>query len=489
MTTVRFLGQSREDRVRIAVPNLPAFKGIPFGRPFGGSPDPFTISAVFEALTFVDSAGQVQPLLATRWERLTPTRWRFHLRKQVSFSNGEPFSAETVRRTLEIVRRPSSALYSVGREMSVITNADTPEDHIVEFETATPLPFLPHLLSIFHVVEPDHWDALGDEAFAENPIGTGPYHASRWGNDVVRLEANTRAWRTPLMEKLEFVEVPNSTTRLQGLLSEDLHVIFSMGPDDAEIIEASGHRVHVRPAPGVITLSFNLIEDSPLKDLRVRRALNHAVDRATIVGAILGERAVVPTQFAAHTAFGYIPDYDPYPYDPNRARQLLEDAGHGDGFVFTAEVVQGMSSYSAAIYQLVAADLAKVGVRLDVRTVPVPRYSSILLQGQWNGLAVNLDYAVDPTMDALAPIERHSCAWAVPWYCDETIMPILSSAATASSMDERLRLTRQAVHRQTEQAPGLLLWEKIRFDAVAEELEGFVHHINFVPYDKLAVAP
>ena len=262
-----------------------------------------------------------------------------------------------------------------------------------------------------------------------------------------------------------------------------------MGPDDSEIIEASGHRTYIRSAPGVITLSFNLVEDSPLKDVRVRRALNHAVNRAAIVRAILGDQAVVPTQFAAHTAFGFIPGYDPYPFDPDRAKHLLNDAGYGDGFTISAEVVQGMSSYSTAIYQLAAADLAKVGVRLDVRSVPVPRYSAILLQGQWNGLAVNLDYAVDPTMDALAPIERHSCAWPIPWYCDETIMPILKQAAGATIMDQRLRLTRQAVRRQTEQAPGLLLWEKIRFDAVSEKLDEFVHHINFVPYDQLVSTP
>ena len=98
------LGQNGEDRVRIAVPQLPAFKGIPFGRPFGGSPDPFTISAVFDALTFIDSAGQIQPLLAARWERLTPTRWRFHLRKQIRFSNGAPLTAKTIQRNLEHFR-------------------------------------------------------------------------------------------------------------------------------------------------------------------------------------------------------------------------------------------------------------------------------------------------------------------------------------------------------------------------------------------------
>ena len=126
---------------------------------------------------------------------------------------------------------------------------------------------------------------------------------------------------------------------------------------------------------------------------------------------------------------------------------------------------------------------------MEFRPVPIARYMGLLMQGQWNGtMAINLDYAVDPTMDALVPIERHSCSGGIPWYCDTDIMPLLAAAQSTNGLDDRLALTRRVIRRQTEQAPGLLLWEKIRFDAVSNGVRGFAHDLNFVHYDRLKAA-
>ena len=185
-------------------------------------------------------------------------------------------------------------------------------------------------------------------------------------------------------------------------------------------------------------------------------------------------------------AVGFDPDYAPYPYDIDRARALMADSGHLDGFDFPVEVAQGLSSYSSSIYQLVASYLVAINVRMEIRPVPIARYMGILMQGQWNGtLGINLDYAVDPSLDALVPIQRHSCSGAIAWYCDQGLMPLLAAAQSTAEPELRRALTQRVVHRQTEQAPGLLLWEKIRFDAVSSRVDGFVHALNFVHYDRL----
>ena len=475
--------------VRVAVPQLPVFQGVPYGRPFGGNPEAFTIPALFEGLTYLDASGALQPQLAVSWARVTDTHWQFQLREGVSFSNGAPFTADVVRDNLEFVRADTSAAYSVVQQVAHISGITARESHTVDVFTRRPDPFLPQLMSIFYMVEPGQWRSLGQQGFGRRPVGTGPFRVTDWADTVVRFEAAETAWRQAESPSLEILEVNNPTTRLQGLLSGDLDVVFSMGPDDRAIIESEGHRVFVRATPGVITMPFNVTVESPLRDVRVRRALNHAVDNAVIVKAILGDEAVVPRQFTSHMAFGYDPEYAPYPYDPDRAKDLLAEAGYADGFELPVEVAQGLSSYSASIYQLVAAHLAEIGVRMEIRPVPIARYMGILMQGQWNStMAINLDYAVDPTMDALVPIERHSCSGGIPWYCDGDIMPLLAAAQSTNGLDDRLALTRRVIRRQTEQAPGLLLWEKIRFDAVSNRVRGFAHDLNFVHYDRLKLS-
>lgn len=478
-------GGRAADIVRVAVPQLPTTLGNPYVAPFGGAPSPFSLTAVFEGLSYVDQTGVVRPQLAVAWEQTAPDTWRFRLRTDVVFSNGALFDSGTVVANFEIIRGPESADYAVVRPLAHVTSVKAVAPDVVEFKTRRPDPFLPQLMSILLLTEPAHWRSAGRDGFARNPVGTGPFAAQAWVGKSVRLMRAETAWRRAALAEMEFLEIVDPVSRLQGLLSGDLDVVFSMGPDDVEAITGAGHHVFSRPEPGVVTLIFNTNAKSPLQDVRVRQALNYAVDRTAIVRGILGDKAAIPTQFAPHTAYGFIAGYDPYPHDVAKARRLLEEAGYAQGFAIDAEAVQGMSSYSTSIYQLLAAQLANVGVTLRVSPVQVPRYNAILFQNAWKGLATNLDYAVDPTMDALAAISRHGCSGVITGYCDEAMMPLLAAAENATDPVARLAATQQVVRRQTEQAPGIPLWEKVRFDAYAGSIEGFVHHLSYVPYDQL----
>lgn len=472
--------------ITVATPQLPVFKGVPYGRPYGGNPQAFTIPAIFEGLTYLDASGAIHPMLATSWERLSDTHWRFRLREGVRFSNGALFNADTVKQNLIFVREEQSAAYSVVQQLAHIQSIAAVNSHTIDIFTKRPDPFMPQLMSVFYMVEPGQWKRLGQQGFGSQPVGTGSFYVTDWSDMVVALERSPEAWRPAKTASLRILEVLNPTTRLQGLLAGDLDVVFSMGPDDRGAIEAAGHTLLARATPGVITMPFNLTVDTPLRDVRVRRAMNHAIDNRAIVESILGPEAVTPTQFTSHMALGFDPDYAPYPYDLDRAKALMAEAGYADGFDFPVEVTQGLSSYSALIYQSVAANLARIEINMEIRPVSVARYMEVLMQGQWkDALAINLDYAVDPTLDALVAIQRHSCSGTIIWYCDEAIMPLIAAAQSTSDPTERLALTQRVVRRQTEEAPGLLLWEKIRYDAVSSRVEGFLHDLNFVHFDRL----
>ena len=181
--------------LRVAVPQLPVFQGVPYGRPFGGNPEAFTIPALFEGLTYLDASGELQPLLAVSWQRVTDTHWQFRLRQGVRFSNGAPFTADVVRRNLDFVHEETSAAYSVVQQVAHISRITVQDPHTVDVFTQWPDPFLPQLMSIFYMVEPGQWQSLGQNGFGLDPVGTGPFRVVAWTDTVVRFTAADIAWR------------------------------------------------------------------------------------------------------------------------------------------------------------------------------------------------------------------------------------------------------------------------------------------------------
>lgn len=238
----------------------------------------------------------------------------------------------------------------------------------------------------------------------------------------------------------------------------------------------------------MILLAFITTKKSPLQDVRVRQALNYAVNKDEMVATLLAGKAAVASQTAPINAFGYDPEIKAYAYDPVLAKKMLTEAGYGNGFEMVAEIYAGNSSFAPLVYQKVAADLANVGVKLDVRMVPIPKYAQGLHQGTWDGTAIGIDYNSSPSLDPLRGFLRHSCMWKAPWYCDETIMPLLKQALGTFDLDKRRALTRQVLRHQRDQAPGILLHDYVRFDGVAKRVKNFSINIGFVPYDEIEIA-
>lgn len=474
---------AQDSEVRIGIQAFPTSAGNPLG--LVNLPALYTFAALFDALTYVDQSGAAQPQLATHWTALSPLHWRFSLKKGVLFSNGEPFDASTVVANIEILKAPESAGYVAASELSYISHARAVDAVTVDIFTNEPVAFLPQDLSMLRFVAPAYWHDVGADAFARAPVGTAAYRLQNWSATELRLEAWQGAWRKPKVEKLRLFAVPNPSARLQGLLSGNLHLAVLLGPDEIDMVEAAGHHMSVQPEPGMIVLAFNLNKPSPLTDIRVRHALNYAVNKQSIVDGLLAGQSRVSTQTAPAIAFGFDPTLEAYEYDPERARALLEDAGYPDGFEMIAEVLNVTSSFAGPAYQQVVADLAAVGVQVELRAIPVPKYAKGLHQGLWDGEAFGIDYGIAPSLDALRAFVRHSCLKAVPWYCDEDLMPLLKQALGTFDLEARRDLTRQVLRHQRDQAPGILLYDLYRFDGVRRDLKGYVNHVGYIPYHEL----
>ncbi len=326
---------------------------------------------IFDAL--VDVTGpemSLKPMLAERWENPNPNTWRFHIRRGVKFHNGDPLTAEDVKFTIDLgLANKGSTQNSYLGPTETVRVVDP---YTVELTTKTPFPPLLANISRLHIV-PRVYAKIGADAFStKQPIGTGPYKFVEWqhGQRIV-LEANPDYWAgAPAPKRLIFRFIPDPSTRAAELKAGGVDIIT--GPPIAQLKElAAGDTAIVTvPAVRVIAYPFNTLQ-KPLGDVRVRRALNLAVDRETIVKTLLQGYGKPTGQPFIPGWLGYDPEIKPFPYDPAQAKKLLADAGYASGFDLTWNISTGVFLADKEIAEAASAMLGQVGVR--VRLVPTER--------------------------------------------------------------------------------------------------------------------
>ena len=309
------------------------------------------------------------------WRATSDLTWEFKMRPGVEFSNGEPADASAAKATVEFLTQPESARYLIARELRAVERADVIDDETIVLTTKYPDAILPKRLSLVMLIPPKAFAEMGLEEFAQTPIGTGGFILEDWGVRSGRsvLLANANSWRAPA--QIDRVEVlaplRDSIVRLQALRSGQVDITVNISVDEIEQAQAEGFVVSTSLGSTVQTIALPNVgnPDSPLQDVRVRQALNYAVNKELITSVILDGTTVPTGQRAIPANFGYNPDIEPYPYDPDRARALLAEAGYDDGFSILAEVQVGSAPTDEAVYVQVAQDLARVGVDMELRSL------------------------------------------------------------------------------------------------------------------------
>jgi peptide/nickel transport system substrate-binding protein len=459
-----------ESLLRIGMIAMPPAQGNPFFTT-GTTPHMF-YPAIYDTLTQVSEMGVVVPQIATSWDRVDDLTWVFEIRPDTEFSNGEPVNAETVVAMVAAFERDDFIPFSLRREFDFIAGVRALDNLTVEVTTIAPHALLPRYMSFFYLVPPKHLADNGPEGLASNPIGSGPFVVDDWLAERVLLSANKTSWRAPKIDKLEALVLPQATSRLQALSSGRIDVAINLGPDDEPRLKAQGLRLVPRNPVRISVIALNtMIEDSPFKDVRVRQAMNYAVNREAIAATLMGGYVKPASQPTPENAIGFDPSLEPYQYDPDKARALLADAGMTDGFDAVFEVVTGANSSTDAVMQQVAADLARVNVRVEVRPIMYSQVVSRMTQGGWDGSMFSVDFATGPTMDGLRPFRLHSCTWNAPWYCDPIAEALYQEAKITADTEKRIDLTRQVIKRYRDEASSILLFPILGLDGLGARVK------------------
>ncbi|WAP69971.1 ABC transporter substrate-binding protein [Jiella pelagia] len=370
------------------------------------------VDNIFDTLVMRDEDMKLVPALAESWKALDDTTWEFKLRKGVKFHNGEDFDAEAVKFTIDRIIDPAANAPTLSYIRTVI-GVEVLDAQTVRIKTDGPDPLLPTRMSRYptYIVPPKYVEEVGRDEFARKPVGTGPYEFVDFIPDQhVILKANPDYWRgAPSIGKVTWRAIPEGTARITALLTGEADFIESVPVDLAPLIEDSADADLVLVKNGGLTVYLGLVmTQAPLDDLKVRQALDAAIDRKGIVDNILRGMATPKGTQVGPADFGYL-DIPPTPYDPARAKQLLKEAGHPDGFSIKMESTRRYMKDSE-VAQAIAQQFGDIGVKVDqevldwsVYTQEVPRPGPIYMLGWGSTQTLDADAAVYAIMRSGEP--------------------------------------------------------------------------------------
>jgi len=432
---------------------------------------------MFESLLERDQSLKLVPALAAEMPQLVaPTTWEFKLRKGVKFHNGEDFTAESVKFSVERLINPANKLRG-SSSFAPIDRVEIVDTYTVRIHTKKPWPvFLSHIAQRpVAMYPPKEYAGKDTAAISKNPIGTGPYKFVRWSKDEeIVMEAFPGYWGGPAKVKtVVFKPIPDDAVRVAALQNGEIDVAVNIPPHLAGIIERHP-KIFLSTAPSIRTIQLMIYThqmdanhkptgpyNGPTADKRVRQALAYAIDADEIIRGVMDGKAVrVPTMLTS-LHFGYDPSLKPIKQDLAKTKKLLTEAGFPNGLEIVLNGPQGRYVRDREVAEAVAGQLTKAGIKTTLRTHEFVSYLNNMVYVHKAGPVWLIGWG-HPTMDAEAiyvPLFKSPNIF-VNWY-NEDFNGMVEEAQ--SQMDEKKRLAQY--HRINklwiEEVPAIPLYQQI----------------------------
>ena len=429
---------------------------------------------VFDTLLHRGPRHDLEPALATSWRAVSDTVLEFKLRRGVKFHNGDVLTADDVKFSFERALDVSKKLTWQG-QLRGIKDLQALDGETVRLVTEKPFPALLPRLAGFFIVPRKHVEKVGDQAFAAAPVGTGPWRVVEWKRDQhIRLEAFHGHWRGRApFRHLVVRGLPDVGTRMAELKTGGVDLVWwppaDVIPDLAKqpnlhISSVSGARVHY------VTLDMRY---PPFDSKLVRQAANYAIDKQALIQKLMGGRAVQIATTVAPITFGYDPEVSPYPYDPQKARELLAQAGYPNGVDITLHCASG--GYQS-IFEAMGQMLTEVGIRTTTRRWEFGPAWWKFFQGE--GKATHGYYwdLGNAALDADGPLyslyHTEPGGWIGKWYARVPgLDALIDQGRTTADVGQRKRVYSQIQRLIREEAPTIFLFAQYQTLAMSKRLE------------------
>ena len=432
---------------------------------------------IFDYLIMRDADGEWQPALATEWEPAGETAWRFVLRDDVVWHDGEPFTGEDVKFTFERVANDDTL--DQWESFRQIREVEVVSDHEILIHTEFPDPILLNRVSrLGSSILPKHYiEEVGWEEFTVNPVGTGPFQFVEWRrDDRIIMEAFDDHWRgRPHWDRLVHRTIPEDSTRVGELLTGGVHVATNIPTHDADRVEGSGvARVEPWPTTRIMMYVFNA-EGEGTDDPRVREAIDYAIDSEVLIDALMdGLGTPVRGRLSPGISGAPMDLYDDQNYDPERSVALLEEAGYGPGeLTIKVEGPSGRYPLDAEIVELTGVMLEQVGIDVEMEILEW----SAFLDRVWN--ADNITHMAliglaNSMYDGWFAMRAILCDGTyrdrVNW-CNEEFDALMNEAEQEVDLERRTELLSEAFYLVERERPWITMFQLENLAGVSADID------------------
>ncbi|ARD49689.1 ABC transporter substrate-binding protein [Sporosarcina sp. P37] len=457
--------------------------------------------AIFETLFEYDKDLQLQPKLAESYETSEDgLTWTLSLKTGVKFHDGTDFNADAVVFNFERWMDPDNEyhigdfpyypfLYGgfKGEENHKIEHVKAVDEQTVEIKLKEKIaPFVSYLaIPMFGIASPAAIEQY-NERFFENPVGTGPFVFDSWTrNDKIVVKANENYYidNQPMLDQIIFTVVPDNSTRLNVLLSGEADFIDGMNPEDAKTIEDNENLELVkRPSFNEGFMVMNT-QKKPFDDVKVRQAINMAIDKQSLVDGFYSGFADVAKNPIPPSLWGYNDEIEDYAFDAEAAKELLAEAGYPDGFeteIWTMNNPRPYLPQPMKTAEAIQANLQEIGVKAKIVTYEWATYLEKTGEGQhpmalfgWTGVMADPDNFLYPN---LSNTNMKPPANNLAFYDNKEFQNLIEQARVTFEENERIDLYKKAQEVFHEDAPWVPLAHTTPPIGFADYVKGFEPH-------------
>jgi peptide/nickel transport system substrate-binding protein len=443
-------------------------------------PDVLVSMHIHQNLVFFDQNGDLKPELAESWtlseDRLT---WTFKLRRGVTFHDGSPLNAQAVKASFDRILDPATAsprrsIASVIKEVKVI-------DDTVALITEKPFAPLLSQISMFNlaIVNPDRAQKQG-KAYGQNPSGTGPFKLESWrvGEKIVLVRNDAYWGPKPALERIEFRVVPEDSARVLQLIAGEVDAIANVPPvllprlkasPDVKVIQETSFRT--------VLVGVNH-KVKPFDDLRVRKALAHAINTEALVKGVLGGIPKRGGGIEAPVIPGARKDLEPYAYDPALAKKLLAEAGYPNGFKTQYMTTTGRYLNDRQLAEAIQAQAKEVGIDIEIVAPDYATYNKMVNSGE---APLFISSKGNPTgdLDLTMHLVAHSKGQMnfYNWHNPE-VDRLVTEQRSETDKDKRYAMLSKIQQMYYDEIPAIVLFYDAQLYATRANVEGVVVQPN-----------
>jgi ABC-type dipeptide transport system, periplasmic component len=424
---------------------------------------------IFDNLLTRDTSGKIVPQIATEWKYDGDKTIIFKIRDDVTFQDGSKLTAEDVAFSMNRIIDPALKSPQLS-QFDQIEKAEVVDPTTVKVTTKSPYPALLAQLVKLSIVPKSYVEKVGDQDFNLKPMGSGPYKMVEWKKGIqTELEANDKYWRgNPPFKKVVFRAVPDVSTRIADLKTGKADLIREVPPDQASAIESDSNTKLLAGETERVGYLYINAEAGPTKDVRVRQAIAYAIDKQGLVDALLEGYGKPVNVVGAEPIFGYTETVEGYPFDPEKAAQLIKEAG-AEGA--TVEFLTS-PSYPRALVEAIQQMVNEVGLNV---TISSSDQATFLKRRQGDaenagGMAFGAWSCACQDADGIIfPLFRSGSIWAK--YKNEKYDALVDEARIILDEQKRKELYAQAYEILREDVPGLGLYQVYALYGVSKNLQ------------------